>query len=193
MNEHLRSSNSTVCSSDQFESLHERCRAGDASAENELALIIREYGYSFGLRYFGFKKDLASDFAQEFYLAYLTYRNGIDDIHWWLLGVSAKLANTFLRKNYRWKRGADLSKDWYAEPESPERQIIEHLYLRNEMQAISRRARIIIYLRVWRDLPFEHIAKKLDLPTDNVKRTYQRALKKLATQLVSEHLSPSVR
>jgi RNA polymerase sigma factor (sigma-70 family) len=162
-------------------------------AENEMALIIREYGYAFGLRYFGFKKHLANDFAQEFYLAYVKYRNGIEDISCWLVGVSAKLAGAFLRKNYRWKRGAGLSKDWYPEPESPERHIIEQLHLRKEMQVISRRARAIIYLRVWRDLPFEHIAKKLNLSTDNVKRIYQRALKKLAIQLVSQRLSPSVR
>jgi len=192
MSKHL-SSNSTMHSSEKFESLHKRCRTGDGSAEDEMALIIHEYGYVFGLKYFGFKKDLANDFAQEFYLAYLKYRSGIDDIYCWLVGVSTKLADTFLRKDYRWKRGADLSKDWYPAPESPEWEIIERLHLRDEMQVISRRARVVIYLRVWRDLPFEIIAKRLNLKTDNVKRIYQRALKKLAVHLVSNHLSPSVR
>lgn len=190
---HLRSSNSHMPGFEELESLHERCRAGDASAENQIAVIIHEYGYEFGLRFFNFKKHLANDFAQEFYLAYLTYRNGIDDIYCWLIGVSTNLAGTFLRQDYRWKRGAELSKDWYPEPDSPEYQIIENLNLRQGMQVIDRRARKVIYLRVWRDLPFGQIAQKLNLKTDNVKRIYQRALKKLAVELVSQSLSPSAR
>jgi len=168
---------------EELESLHERCRAGDINAKNEMAEIIRKYGYNLGLKYFGLKKDMASDFAQELYLAYDRYRDTIKDIRVWLVGASGKLTTSFLRSEYRWKRGADLAENWYPKPDSFEQAIVDRLHIQSEMQNVNQRARAVIHLRIWQDLPFANIAENLNLSTDNAKRIYQRALKKLAVQL----------
>jgi len=168
---------------EELESLHERCRAGDINAKNEMAEIVRKYGYNLGLKYFGLKKDMANDFAQELYLAYDRYRDTIKDIRVWLVGVPGKLATTFIRNEYRWNRGADLAENWYPQPDSLEQQIVDRLHIQSEMQNVNQRARAVIHLRIWQDLPFSNIAQTLNVTTDNAKRIYQRALKKLAVPL----------
>jgi RNA polymerase sigma factor (sigma-70 family) len=95
------------------------------------------------------------------------------------------LAYDTLRKNYRWQRGKDLSQAWYFEPESPEQQIIDRLEARGRMKLFGRRERSIVYWRIWRDLPFAEIAERMELKVDNVKRIYQRAIKKLAKEVAS--------
>lgn len=167
----------------ELQSLHQRCKSGDAAAEEKIAPIIHDWGLEFGLKFFAVKRDLAQDFAQELYYAYQTHIESIDSIRCWLLKVPLMLAYDMLRKNYRWRRGKDLSQGWYFEPESPEQQILDRLEARAGMKLFRHHERSIVYWRIWRDLPFADIAEKMELKVDNVKRIYQRAIKKLAREL----------
>jgi DNA-directed RNA polymerase specialized sigma24 family protein len=188
MTEQHRGSNARIGDFEKLATLHRRCMAGDAAAEQEIAPIIRDYGASYGARFFGPGRDLAEDFAQELYLVYKLNRASITDVHYWLLKVAIRLAFGSLRKNYRWSRGKSLSQEWYVEPDSPEQQIIDRLEARTGMRLFKRREGLIVYLRIWRDWSFADIAERMNLKVDNTKRIYQRALKKLGRAWASPRL-----
>ena len=166
----------------RLEMLHSQSRAGDKSSHELLAALIREFGFKYAWWHIRFPRDIADDFAQEFYFAYQQRQNDIDKLRPWLLKVAGVLANLFMRKGYRWNRGKELSLAWQVSPESPEQQIIDRLEAQKKMRACTRRDSQILYWRLWRNLSYGEIAKKLGLKTGNVKQLYYRALKRLAAK-----------
>jgi len=166
----------------RLEMLHSQSRAGDKSNHERLVALIREFGFKYAWRYMGFPRTVADDFAQDFYLAYQQRQNDIEKLRPWLLKVAGVLANLFMRRGYRWYRGKELSLDWHVPQDSPEQQIIAQLEARKRMRACTRRDRQILYWRVWRNLSYGEIAKKLGLKTGNVKQLYYRVLKRLAAK-----------
>ena len=164
-----------------LESLHLRSLAGDMICEEKLAGLIREYGFQYARKLFGFSREQSEDFAQEIFLTYVGRRTAIDNIRYWLLKVSSSLSSEFLRESYRWKKGKDLSERyWYFAADSPEEEIINRLQARASMRSINRREGLIVYLRIWRELSFVEIARKVNLKTGHVKQLYYRAIEELA-------------
>lgn len=166
----------------RLEMLHNQSRAGDKPSYELLAALIRDFGFKYAWRHMGFPRTVADDFAQELYLAYQKRENDIAKLRPWLLKVAGVLANLFMRGGYRWYRGKALALAWQVSPESPEQQIIDRLEVQKKMRACTRRDSQILYWRLWRNLSYDEIAKKLGLNTGTVKQLYYRALKRLAAE-----------
>lgn len=182
-----RNDNSRKAGFEKLEALHQRCKGGDLEAKNKIAKIIVDYGNAYALKKFGArKKPEAEDFAQQFYLAYEKSAARIESINYWLVRVSANLAGEFLRKKYKWNRWIDSAPEDQFDPDGAERKIIDGLHVQNALRVTNRREKRIIYLRFWHDWSFEAIAASMQLKKENVKKIYQRALKKIAGALASE-------
>ena len=173
-----------------LETLHTRGCGGDDASQEKIAQLIHDYGFDFAKRYFGFSRSEARDFAQDLYLAYAARRSSIHHVRGWLLSVPGMLACELLRSRYRWRRGKALSVTGrHFENGSPEQEILDRLQARASMRALNKRDGLIVYLRIWRELPFADIARQVNLKAEHVKQLYYRALRKIAGVLEVSKMS----
>ena len=118
----------------------------------------------------------AEDIAQESYIRAWQKRNsfkGKSSLLTWQMAIARRVCLDFLRSR---KRLTFLPLD-EREP-APEHNIETQVDVQKALQKLSANDRIILYLRVGEDLPFEEVAQVLGLTAATCRKQFERARKR---------------
>jgi RNA polymerase sigma-70 factor (ECF subfamily) len=181
--------------------LVEECRAGDASAFDELVRRYKDRVYNVVFRFLGNRED-ALDVSQEVFVrAYRGIREfrGDAQVYTWLYSIAANLARNQLRDSSRKGRDKGTSLEALANGAaagkggmpatrgaSP-RSAAQHRELDETLQQclneLPEYYRLPLVLRTFDDLSYDEIAETLGCPTGTVKSRVNQARRILRERL----------
>lgn len=195
-------SKSTICSSSGDEDLIGRARAGDRSAQDELAATHRRSAYLLALHLLG-NQDDALDVAQDAMLRFFSTLNRFDHrrpVKPWLFQIVRNCVHDLRRRQrVRLHQSLDSTIRDDDQPYShqlvdaamdPERDATKSQLRRKVWHSLSKlspAAREILVLRDYHDLSYSEIAELLGIPLGTVMSRLHGARKQLR-KVVQEDL-----
>ncbi len=194
-------SKSTICSSGGDENLIDRARAGDRSAQEELAATHRHSAYLLALHLLG-NQDDALDIAQDAMLRFFSSLNRFDrrrPVKPWLFQIVRNCVHDLRRRRrVRLHQSLDSKRDddqpyslelvdATMDPERDAKKAQLRAKVWHSLSKLSPAMREILVLRDYHDLSYSEIAATLCIPLGTVMSRLHGARKQLR-QVVQEDL-----
>ncbi len=166
--------------------LVEQFRSGDRRAFNQLVRKYQKSVFYMALRYVNNDAD-ASDIAQKaFVRAYKSMDGfrGDSMFKTWLLRITINLSLNHIRDNRREQPTDidDLRDDALSRNPTGAHRVIrseESQALRNAIQALPQKQRMVLELRIYDELPFREVARLVGCSENAAKVNFHHAVKKL--------------
>ncbi len=151
---------------------------GEASRFDEL--VRRHLGSLVGFfRYLHVKPEILDDMVQETFLKALRKLTSFDrkkPFSTWLLTIGKHTCIDHFRKNAREKKNMEGDTSPVA-TESPENQIVTRQTLETVLATLPEDAKLLLELRIYKQLPFSEIAETLEESEIGVRVKFHRLLK----------------
>jgi RNA polymerase sigma-70 factor (ECF subfamily) len=158
--------------------LSERIAAGDAGALEEVYDAYSGAVYRQGLAILGSAAD-AEDVLQDVFLQLVRRRGGpIRDLKAYLLTAARNHACSALRRRRRCAPADDPEAVPWPSAPSPEPSS-ERVAVREALQSLPAAQRQVVILKVYEELTFEEIARRVQASVNTVASRYRYALQKL--------------
>lgn len=170
--------------------LVERFKSGQRRAFNELVRRHQKSVYYMSLRYVKNDADAADVTQKAFVRAYKaidTFR-GDSSFKTWITRIAINQAINYLRDNKR-ERATDLDDlrdDALVRNPTGAHRVIrseESAALRDAIDTLPTKQRMILQLRIYEELPFREIARLVDSSENSTKVSFHHAVKKLRAKL----------
>lgn len=166
--------------------LVERFRDGDRRAFNELVRAYQKPVYYMALRYVKNDADAADVTQKAFVRAYKSIDGfrGESSFKTWILRITINLSLNHIRDNRR-ERATDiddLRDDALTRQPTGAHRVIrseESLALRDAIQMLPKKQRMVLELRIYDELPFREVAKLVGCSENAAKVNFHHAVKKL--------------
>ncbi|UVI28415.1 sigma-70 family RNA polymerase sigma factor [Paenibacillus spongiae] len=154
--------------------------AGDDDSFSQLIAARRERLYRIAFTYVRNKDDALEIVQETVYRALISVHKVREAQYFntWLTKIAVNYALEFIRKA---KKTVYIDND-YEVGYVPER-AEEHIDLHQALDSLDEKAKTVIVLRYFEDLPLQEVADILDLPLSTVKSIVYRALAKLNIDL----------